>query len=489
MESAPPPLSRWVLVCGALLRALLFACGADAVLSRRVELVTPFTSFLAVREAAAYVDGGGSPFGGDLFHQSPLVLALFHPLIGQGEDCLPRWLSWYAVRALFICVDLAIAASLAELARLCVAHRAAAGEADEADEAAEAAGTGEGDSSALLGAAQLPSTVCGVLLLNPYSLLACAALSTGSLAQLATARALLWAAQGGAWRAMLWLALASVLALHPILLLPPCLLLLDAAARRQGASAPPSQQQPQGSQEQRREVPPWDAPLPPLGRGVLLPLAYFCASAGALLALSRAALGCAGGATLSACAADPRPWAELWHGVYGWLWRLEDLRPNVGLNWYLFAEVFGRFREYFTLLLQAHPFLYPLPLAVRLRAQPYALATALVGVLALFRPYPAFGDLGFLLPLLPMAPRALLRRMRLQFVLAVGLLVGSVAMPLMLHMWLTVGSGNANFFYNQTLVYNVFGALLVLEYVGAAVKSGRARRVACEARRLAKKRA
>ena len=187
---------------GALLRALLFACGADAALSRRLELITPFTSFLSVREAVAYVDGGGSPFGGDHFHQSPLVLALFHPLVGAGEGCLPPALQWCTLRALFICIDLAIAASLAELCRQCVAHRG---------DAAEDSSVTEGG-SALLAPAQLPATVCAVFLFNPYSLLSCAALSTGALAQLAMVRALLWSARGGVGRAMLWLALATVLA-------------------------------------------------------------------------------------------------------------------------------------------------------------------------------------------------------------------------------------------------------------------------------------
>ena len=460
----------WVYVIGALLRALLFACGADAALSRRLELITPFTSFLSVREAVAYVDGGGSPFGGDHFHQSPLVLALFHPLVGAGEGCLPPALQWCTLRALFICIDLAIAASLAELCRQCVAHRG---------DAAEDSSVTEGG-SALLAPAQLPATVCAVFLFNPYSLLSCAALSTGALAQLAMVRALLWSARGGVGRAMLWLALATVLAVHPLMLLPPCLLQLDAAARRA--------QQPRAPRQQ------WDLPLPPLARGMLLPLAFLGAWCAALLALSRAVLGCARGASLATCAADPRPWSALWHGVYGWLLRLEDLRPNVGLHWYLFQEVFGRFRSYFTLLLQVHPFLYPLPLTIRLRAQPFAVATALVGVLALFRPYPSFGDLGLLLPLLSMAPRALLRRMRLQIVLGVGLLVPSVSMPVQLHMWLSRAAGNSNFFYNQTLVYNIFVSLLVLEFVGAAVRCGKAWRVGWGQARLrlaeeAKKRA
>ena len=53
-------------------------------------------------------------------------------------------------------------------------------------------------------------------------------------------------------------------------------------------------------------------------------------------------------------------------------------------------------------------------------------------------------------------------------------------MPLMLHMWLGAGSGNANFFYFYLLVWNVFALLILFEFVGAAVKSDKARRDAWE---------
>lgn len=51
-------------------------------------------------------------------------------------------------------------------------------------------------------------------------------------------------------------------------------------------------------------------------------------------------------------------------------WLLPDLTPNVGLHWYFFTEVFARFKPYYLLVFAAHPFLYALPLAVRLRCAP-----------------------------------------------------------------------------------------------------------------------
>ena len=102
--------------------------------------------------------------------------------------------------------------------------------------------------------------------------------------------------------------------------------------------------------------------------------------------------------------------------------------------------------------------------------------------------YPNLHDLNFIVFFLLMSITMVQNYVEGFYFLSSGVMYSVANTGFLWITWLKRFSGNANFFYNQTLVYNVFGALLVLEYVGAAVKSGRARRVACEARRLAKKR-
>jgi hypothetical protein len=36
--------------------------------------------------------------------------------------------------------------------------------------------------------------------------------------------------------------------------------------------------------------------------------------------------------------------------------------------------------------------------------------------------------------------------------------------------WLVTGTGNANFYYNQTLIYNTFSSLMILEFTSSMVK-------------------
>jgi GPI-anchor transamidase subunit U len=78
-----------------------------------------------------------------------------------------------------------------------------------------------------------------------------------------------------------------------------------------------------------------------------------------------------------------------------------DLRPNVGLFWYFFTEMFEHFRPLFVCAFQINCFLYVAPLALRLRKEPMLLAFSLAALSTVFRSYPSVGDLGFYLGMLP----------------------------------------------------------------------------------------
>lgn len=80
-----------------------------------------------------------------------------------------------------------------------------------------------------------------------------------------------------------------------------------------------------------------------------------------------------------------------------------DLRPNIGLFWYFFTEMFEHFRMLFICAFQINcAFLYLVPLTLRLHDEPMLLATSLTALMAIFKSYPSLGDVGFYLALLPM---------------------------------------------------------------------------------------
>lgn len=53
---------------------------------------------------------------------------------------------------------------------------------------------------------------------------------------------------------------------------------------------------------------------------------------------------------------------------------------------------------------------------------------------------------------------------------ALGLAAATCMLPVMWFLWLFPASGNANFFYNQTLVYQIFNSQVITAFVGATMK-------------------
>ena len=57
-----------------------------------------------------------------------------------------------------------------------------------------------------------------------------------------------------------------------------------------------------------------------------------------------------------------------------------------------------------------------------------------------------------------------------RFVYVIGLGAATCMLPVMWFLWLYPASGNANFFYNQTLVYQIFNSQIITAFVGATMK-------------------
>ena len=200
-------------------------------------------------------------------------------------------------------------------------------------------------------------------LFNPLTVAAC----VGRPTSVFTNCAILFAVAKGIDRrpvsAMLSLALASYLSFYPALLLPP-LLLLCFDQRKQ------NQREGAGS-------------FPIL---VLCAVTFF-GGVGLLLYMSYFITGSS--------------W-EFLSSTYGVQLLLPDLTPNVGLWWYFFIEMFDPFREFFLGVFWLHLAGYVGGLCVRLRKQPLFAITTLIGLFAIFKPYPSISDTSLYFAFLPL---------------------------------------------------------------------------------------
>ncbi|KID75364.1 Phosphatidylinositol glycan anchor biosynthesis class U protein [Metarhizium brunneum] len=390
----------------AVLRLLLTVAfpGLPDLLTGRVEISTPVTSFKRLQEGLFLYNHNVWPYDGGVYHQAPLLLPLF--------SLLPSVKTWpIFTSVLYILVDLLSADALCTIAN-----------------------SGEAGQSRLFTSPRRAKRACGLavaaaFLFNPFTIASCIGRSTSIFTTCAILHAISKAIQGSAFNAMIALSFASYLSMYPILLLPPLVLLSfdrQPEARRTASA---------------------------VAFGAKC-VAITAVCLGLLLGMSFVLTG--------------NSW-EFLSRTYGIQLTLSDLTPNVGLWWYFFIEMFDSFRAFFLAVFWLHLAAYVGGLTIRLRTQPLAVLTLLLGIFSIFKPYPSIADASLFLAMLPLF-RHVFPLMRYTYVASATLLYATFLGPAFYHLWIYAGSGNANFFYAITLVWSLGQSLLVTDLTFAVLR-------------------
>ncbi|PHH75587.1 hypothetical protein CDD82_4382 [Ophiocordyceps australis] len=395
-----------VYVGAALLRLVLTLAfpGLPNLLTGRVEISTPVTSFKRLQEGLFLYNHNVSPYDGGIFHQAPLLLPLF--------SLLPDVRQWPIFTSLlYILVDIFTADALANIAD-----------------------SGEAGQSKLFVSARRAKRASGSIaaatfLFNPFTVATCIGRSTSVFTSCAILHAVSRAIHGYSLSAMVAISFASYLSMYPLLLLPPLILL---AYDRQPAHRSTSR---------------------------VLRFAARClgVTAGCLALLLAMSYFLAGGSF------------DFLARTYGIQLTLSDLTPNVGLWWYFFIEMFDPFRAFFLAVFWLHLASYVSGLSIRLRSQPLAVITILLGIFAIFKPYPSISDTSLFLAMMPLY-RHVYPLMRYTFIACATILYSSFLGPAFYYLWIYAGSGNANFFYAITLVWSLGQSLLVSDLTFAVLR-------------------
>lgn len=281
--------------------------------------------------------------------QSPLLLPLFSLFPSYGSTSLLTGL-------LYTAIDLANGLALAEIAN-----------------------SGEAASSRLFTSPRKQDRLDGATLsiaylLNPLTIAACFGRSTSTFTNIAIIHAVSNAVTGNSFRAMLALAMASYLSMYPILLFPPLALLC-------------------WDQTVQRSI----KKVEGVTVGTNLVASLFACING-LLWLSFMVMG--------------GSW-EFLSATYGFHLSVPDLTPNVGLWWYFFIEIFDSFREFFLGIFWLHLAGYVGGLTLRVRRQPLFVITSLLGLFAIFKPYPSISDVSLYLAFVPLYKHIFPRKFQL----------------------------------------------------------------------------
>ncbi|KAF9382066.1 hypothetical protein CPB97_007364 [Podila verticillata] len=202
---APSSNNRSLVFGAALaLRLALFAFPNLAnTLGNQVEISTPVTSFKRMSEGVFLFKNGVPPYDGGVFHQAPLLLGLFYPIISSS----------LLVKLLYTLSDLAIGYMLLQITSLKDKASAKENKIREYGNRLEAPGmTG--------------LTVATLYLFNPYTIVSCIGRSTILFSNMAVVAGIWMGMKGDRALALFSIAVASYLSLYPAMLAIPVMIML-----------------------------------------------------------------------------------------------------------------------------------------------------------------------------------------------------------------------------------------------------------------------
>uniref|UniRef100_A0A8B9S8U5 Phosphatidylinositol glycan anchor biosynthesis class U n=1 Tax=Apteryx owenii TaxID=8824 RepID=A0A8B9S8U5_APTOW len=301
-----------VILVAVTVRAVLYRSSLAAFISERVEVASPLNAWKRVVEGLALLDLGVSPYSGAIFHETPLIIYLFHFLIEYAE-------------LVFMITDVltAIALYLAiqDFNKVVFKKQKLLIELDKyAPDVAELIRTP-------MEMHYIPLKVALFYLLNPYTVMSCVAKSTCTINNTVIAFFILATIKGSAFLSAVFLALATYQSLYPLTLFAPALLYLL----------------------QRQFI-----PVKLKSKSFWLYTMQYAA----LYLCSLVVIICLSFFLLNSWDFIP--------SVYGFILSVPDLTPNIGLFWYFFAEMFEHFSLFFVCVFQINVFFYTIPLAVKL---------------------------------------------------------------------------------------------------------------------------
>lgn len=140
--------------------------------------------------------------------------------------------------------------------------------------------------------------------------------------------------------------------------------------------------------------------------------------------------------------------------TYLFVLKVQDLTPNIGMFWYFFTEVFELFVSFFTWIVQINAFIHVIPLSIFLRDDPFFAIFMLILTSTIFQPYPSISNIGLITSLLPQWSE-LFSQMNKTFITSCAAVACMSLWPIFWHLWIVMGTANANFYFGATLAFNV----------------------------------
>ncbi|KAK9512798.1 hypothetical protein O3M35_001133 [Rhynocoris fuscipes] len=400
----------------SIIRLALIISPHRNIIANRVEVSTLLNSWKRVTEGVSLYQHGVSPYTGDVFHETPIALWIFNIMMTYFPS---------VIGIVFILCDIVTSIILYITAKLYM-------EEIKKKENAEKQSYADGVTELLLGENDIkraPRYVLSAYLFNPYIIANCVGFTTTTFGNMCLSCVFLGMVKGYRVLSCVALAFSVYQSFYTVVLIVPVCIYLSRHDNNKSIS-------------------------------LFLTLTTFLATLSAILYVSYIIIG---------------DWSFL-NSVYVVILTVPDLRPNIGLFWYFFTEMFEHFRLLFIFSFQLNAtLLYLAPLSLRFHSNPMLLATSLTALIAVFKSYPCLGDVGFYLSLLPLwkhlyNSKAVVPDMQQTFIILCSLVITSVLGPTVWHLWIYSRSANANFYFGVTLAFATAQIFLITDVLFAYIK-------------------
>ena len=150
--------------------------------------------------------------------------------------------------------------------------------------------------------------------------------------------------------------------------------------------------------------------------------------------------------------------------------RFDSLRPNSGMTWYLFAQVFPTFTPLIKTTFQMILIVFWPACAIKFRSDPIFMFLALIGSQMILKGYPSVADYVLFFGLM-MTQAKLFEQSR---VLLIALFVAAGVYVLKMQIWrywIELPGFNVNFYYIFTLIWNAVLIIIYLDLISAYNKT------------------
>lgn len=406
---------------GIILRLSLFKTDIPKWFSSRVEISNPLTSWLKAVDGMVLTDNNISPYMGDLFHETPIMLRVFSFVYKM----MPSSINYF-----FVLIDVLSGLVLVNIGK----HYGGYLVRKQAQDVRQYAVGVDKIILKKLDVDFIQITLLATHFLNPYSVAVCLGKSTAIINNLFIFLSFMFMLKGHVVLCTASIAFATYQSLYPVMLLVPAAIFFSNSSFSL-----------RSKQKVNTDV--------PLSSSFGLTIILGVAMIAGLFLLSYFMEG---------------SWKFL-YATTGFILGVPDLTPNMGIFWYFFTEMFEHFRPFFLCVLQINAFLYTVPLAIKLRKHPVFLAYVLVTLMSVFKSYPSYADVAVVITLLPMWKHVFIY-MRNTFIVMNMFLCCTILSPILWHLWIYAGSANANFYFAIALTFSTAQIFLITDLLFAFLR-------------------